>query len=266
MRYLRLVILILFVSTLLLPSQLILAKEKTKEKKDPFKLPNHVLTIAKENTFPNTSHNEEIIEPSELTKELIEDVNVPIDNLKLIKLLNETTLQPSPIAVGYRGNIYLGRWPLHYKSEDTTVNWEYQFVNENELNNVNSDVSQEIRYNQQEQREVKGALTSKVEQSEQIKKMILRTAQNKTNLPLSFKTVVGANTKKDQYYNVPVKKIGYLQAYAPAVSEKGQITYGEVYLRLKGSQKALVIKNVTKQGVGAWIPIQDHLSFSFKIK
>lgn len=147
-----------------------------------------------------------------------------------------------------------------------TVNWEYQFVNENELNNLTGDVPQEIRYNQQEEREIKGALTSKVAQSDQVKKMILRTAQEKTKLPLSFKTVIGANTKKEQYYNIPAKKIGYLHAHAPAVNEKGQITYGEIYIQLKGSQKSIVIKNVTKQGVGAWIPIQDHLAFSFKLK
>nr|WP_323368649.1 YfkD family protein [Radiobacillus deserti] len=28
----------------------------------------------------------------------------------------------------------------------------------------------------------------------------------------------------------------------------------------------MVVKNVTKQGIGAWIPIQDHLSFSFNLK
>ncbi|MYL61695.1 hypothetical protein GLW20_29810, partial [Virgibacillus halodenitrificans] len=67
-------------------------------------------------------------------------------------------------------------------------------------------------------------------------------------------------------YNVPVKKLGKLESFAPAVNEKGQVTFGEVYLELKGSKKALVIKNVTKQGIGAWIPIQDHVSFSYSLK
>lgn len=257
---------LLFVSSFYLTIHQVDAKENKAEKKDEFALPNYVMTIAKENTYPNRSTNEEIIEPSDLTKTLNENLNIAIDNPELIKLLNETSLNPSPIAVGYRGNIYLGRWPLNYKSEDTSVNWTYQFVNENELNNVSGDVSQELRYNQTEEREIKGALTNKVDQSEQIKKMILRKAQEKTNLPLSFKTVIGENTKKENYYNVPVDKIGYLHAHAPALNEKGQITYGEVYIRLKGSQKSIVIKNVTKQGIGAWIPIQDHLSFSFKLK
>lgn len=32
---------------------------------------------------------------------------------------------------------------------------------------------------------------------------------------------------------------------------------------LKGSKKTLVVKNITSQGIGAWIPIQDHVSFGF---
>lgn len=41
---------------------------------------------------------------------------------------------------------------------------------------------------------------------------------------------------------------------------------GEVYIKLKGSNKTLVVKNVEKQGIGAWIPIQDYVSFSFQLK
>jgi hypothetical protein len=32
---------------------------------------------------------------------------------------------------------------------------------------------------------------------------------------------------------------------------------------LKGSKKFIVIKNVTSQGIGAWIPVQDYVSFGF---
>lgn len=53
--------------------------------------------------------------------------------------------------------------------------------------------------------------------------------------------------------------LGYLNGFAPAVNEKGNVTYGEVYLMLKGSKKSIVIKNVTSQGISAWIPIQDHV-------
>lgn len=254
-----------FLMTLLFTNHVIYGKEK-KQKADPFDLPNHVLSITKENTFPNRSENKEVIEPSSLTQQLLEKTNVKIENPLLIKQLNETSLSPSPIAIGYRGNIYLGRWPLNYKSEQTTVNWEYERVNENELDNRSSDVPQEISYNQQKEYEVTGALTNKIEEADQIKKMMLYAAQEKTTLPLSFKTIIGANTKKENYYNVPAEKIGYLQAHVPAVNETGQVTYGEVYINLKGSQKSITIKNVTKQGIGAWIPIHDHLSFSFKLK
>ena len=45
-----------------------------------------------------------------------------------------------------------------------------------------------------------------------------------------------------------------------------QVTIGEVFIKLKGSNKKIVVKNVTKQGIGGWIPIQDHVSFSFQLK
>jgi hypothetical protein len=84
-------------------------------------------------------------------------------------------------------------------------------------------------------------------------------------MPLAFETIVGFGTKKNQVYNIPPKKMGYLYAYVPAVNEKGKVTYGEVYLMLKGSKKQIVVKNVTQQGIGAWIPVQDRASFHFLI-
>lgn len=239
------------------------AKEK---KKKEFEIPNHVLNISKENTFPNSNEDQEIVEPSELTKELLDNLKVPIENPDLIKMLNETSIKPSPIALGYRGMVFLGRWPLNYKSAETTINWEYQKINTNELNNLGGDTLQKLTYVQQEQKEVKGALTNKISKPEDVKKMMLTKAEKKTKLPLSYSTMIGKNTKKDHSYNVPVKKFGQLVTYAPAVSEKGEVTFGEVYLQLKGSKKSIVIKNVTKQGIGAWIPIQDHTSFSFQLK
>src|SRR5699024_7274727 len=182
------------------------------------------------------------------------------------KLLNESTIKPSPIAIGYRANVFLGRWPLNYKSENTSVNWDYQKINENKLDNVGGEDVQEIRYVQQEQKEGKGEMTNKIESLSYKKKMILQKAKEKTDLPLSFTTVVGKNTKLNNYYNVPVKEIGYLHAYSPAVNEKGQVTFGEVYINLKGHTKSIEIKNVTKQGIGAWIPIQDHVALSFQLK
>ncbi|GEN89482.1 hypothetical protein OSO01_42210 [Oceanobacillus sojae] len=239
--------------------------EEIKEKKES-DIPSHVLDVSKENTFPNSTEDQEIIEASDLTKELIEGVDIPIENPELIKILNESNIKPSPIAIGYRGMVYLGRWPINYQSSESNVNWEYQLINKNEMNNIGGDQAQEMSYYQQEQKEVKGALTSKISNPEQVKTMMLLKASEKTKLPLSYQTVIGHNTKLANSYNIPVQKHGILDAYAPAVNEKGQVTFGEVYIELKGSNKTIQIKNVTKQGIGAWIPVQDYLSFSFKVK
>lgn len=240
-------------------------KEK-EQPKETYDIPSHVLDISKENTFPNTTEDQEVVEPSKLTKNLIDELSIPIENPDLIKMLNETSIKPSPVGIGYRGMIFIGRWPLNYRSQDTTVNWEYQKINVNELNNIGGNQGNVINYVQQEKGEIKGALTNKITHANDVKNMILLKAKAKTNLPLSFRTVIGKNTRKDQSYNIPVEKYGVLQAYAPAVNEKGQVTFGEVYIELKGSKKSIVIKNVTKQGIGAWIPIQDHVSFSFQLK
>lgn len=137
-------------------------QKDAKKSKDPFEIPSHVLDISKENTYPNTTENQEVIEPSELTKELMEGTDIPIKNPDLIKMLNESTLDPSPVAIGYRGMIYLGRWPLNYESLETNINWEYQKINTNELNNLGGDANQVMNYVQQEQKEIKGALTNKI--------------------------------------------------------------------------------------------------------
>lgn len=261
----------LFIITLIL-SALVLAlpfsvfgKEK-QEKEDENKVPSHVLNISKENTYPNSTEDQEIVQPSEFTKEMIAEVDIPIENPELIKMLNETSINPSPIAFGYRGMVYIGRWPLNYKSKETNINWEYQKINTNEMNNVGGDDEQKMHYTQHKKKEVKGALTNKIANPDDIKKMMLLKAKEKIELPLAYSTVIGKDTKKDNSYSIPPKKFGKLESYAPAVNEKGQVTFGEVYFQLKGPDKAIVIKNVTKQGIGAWIPIQDYVSFSFQLK
>jgi hypothetical protein len=242
------------------------AAEKKAEKKNEFEIPSHVLDISKENTFPNSTEDEEVIEPSELTKELIDSTDVPITNPNLIKMLNESSIDPSPIGFGYRGMVFLGRWPLSYESDDTNVNWEYQNININELNNLGGKDAQKLSYNQQAQKEIKGALTNKIANPDDVKQMMIMKAKQETKLPLSYTTTIGAGTKKGNSYSVPPKKYGFLHAFAPAANEKGKVTFGEVYIQLKGTKKSLVIKNVTKQGIGAWIPVQDHVSFSVEVK
>src|SRR5690625_5674748 len=101
----------IFVGLIYLPVKDVQAKDKKE-----YEVPSHVLTIHKENTFPNTSEDQEMIEPSALTIELLDPLEITIENPRLIKLLNETNVKPSPISFGYRAEIYLGRWPLYYEA------------------------------------------------------------------------------------------------------------------------------------------------------
>ncbi len=229
------------------------------------KIPNSVTDISQDNTYPNPTQDLPYLQPSELTQQLIDSSNVKIENPDLIKMLNETNIMPSPVAIGYRATIYLGKWALNYESTETAANWEYQKINTNYFDNRGGKSPVQIRYKQEAQKKVTGGLTANIPKAEDVKKMMLLKAVKKTNLPLSFETVVGVGTKKEHVYNIPPKKMGYLYAYAPAINEKGKVTYGEVYLVLKGRQKKIVVKNVTQQGIGAWIPVQDRVSFGFVI-
>lgn len=234
-----------------------------KEEATKFVIPDSVLPIAKENTYPNPSQDLPQLQPSDLTKELLETSKVKIENPELILMLNESNINKPILALGYRATIYLGKWPLSYESKETTTNWEYQKINTNFYDNRAGKQPHKFHYVQETQKMVHGGLTAKVPYANHVKKMMLMKAAEKTKLPLSFDTIIGAGTKKEQYYNIPSKKLGYLDAYATAVNEKGTVTYGEVYIVLKGGKKQIVVKNVTSQGIGAWIPIQDHLSFKF---
>lgn len=227
------------------------------------KLPSSVIDISKENTYPNPTQNLPYLQPSELAKQLLQSANVKIENPELIRLLNESSISSTPFAIGYEATIYLGQWPLNYESTETSTNWEYQKVNINFIDNRGGKTAARLTYRQEMQKQVRGGLTASIPNEEDVKKMMLLTAMKKTNLPLSFSTWIGIGTKKEQAYNVPPKKLGYLYAYAPAVNEKGKVTYGEVYIVLKGKKKSIVVKNVTSQGIGAWIPVQDRLSFAF---
>jgi hypothetical protein len=226
------------------------------------KIPNSVLNIAKENTYPNSTQDQPYLQPSEWSQELIETSNVKIENPNLIRMLNESTMNKAP-TIGLRATIYLGEWPLNYASTETSPNWEYQKVNTNYFDNRGGKSNYQIHYVQEAQKVVKGGLTAKVPHADDVEKMMLIKAMDKSKLPLAFQTIVGAGTKKDQVYNISPKRLGYLYAYAPAINEKGKVTYGEVFLEMKGTKRSVVVKNVTSQGVGAWIPVQDHVHFGF---
>lgn len=226
------------------------------------KIPNSVLNIAKENTYPNSTQDQPYLQPSEWSQELIETSKVKIENPNLIRILNESTMNKAP-TIGLRATIYLGEWPLNYASTETSPNWEYQKVNTNYFDNRGGKSNYQIHYVQEAQKVVKGGLTAKVPHADDVEKMMLIKAMDKSKLPLAFQTIVGAGTKKDQVYNISPKRLGYLYAYAPAINEKGKVTYGEVFLVMKGTKRSIVVKNVTSQGVGAWIPVQDHVHFGF---
>lgn len=239
--------------------------EKAPEKKieGKYNIPSSVLNVAKENTYPNPSQDLPQLQPSEMTKELLKTSKVKIENPDLILMLNESSIHKPIIAMGQKATIYLGQWPLNYQSKETSPNWEYQQINTNYYDNRGGDAPYKFHYVQETQKVVRGGLTAKIPHANDVQKMMLLKAAEKTKFPLSFDTVVGAGTKKDQYYKIPSQKVGYLDAFAPAVNEKGTVTYGEVYLVLKGGKKSIVVKNITSQGIGAWIPIQDHVSFKF---
>ncbi len=228
-------------------------------------VPDNLVSIEKENTYTHMSEEDATIEASDEVKDLLDDAEMDINNPVLIKLLNESTIKPSPIAFGYRATIFLGHWPLAYQSDSSEVKWDFQTINRNEVN-ANSAKKEELFYYQIEEKHVKGALTAKVERSDQINQMILQAARDQHDLPLTFHAVVGKETKTSKTYTVPESKTGSLEAHIPAVKDKGKLTLGEVYLELKGSKKKLVIKNVTKQEIGAYIPIANHLTFSFETK
>src|SRR5690625_4849497 len=191
-----------------------LADKKTPEnKEEQLILPNNVLSITKSNTFPNPSEEMAFVEPSELTKKLLESIKEPIENPEIIKLLNETSIKTTPFTLGYQSDIYLGRWPLYYKSESSSIIWDYEHINMNELNNRSGNESQEIKYVQKKDRTVKGALMNKIDDPEMIKKLILQKTKSKAPFSVAFTTKVGANTKLNNVYNIGAKKIGILEAY-----------------------------------------------------
>lgn len=158
--------------------------------------PGAVIDISKENTYPNPTQDLPHLEPSSFTKQLLRSANVKIENPELIHLFNESSATDTPWAVGYRATIYLGQWPLNYQSIETSTNWEYQKVNTNFLDNRGGDTAQKLYYKQEMQKYVRGGLTVKVPNEDAVKRMMLNKAMEKTNLPLSFSTVVGLGTKK----------------------------------------------------------------------
>jgi hypothetical protein len=85
--------------------------EKVTAKKEPanYQVPASVRNITKENTYPNSTQDLPNLQPSELTKKLIDSSKVKIENPDLIRMLNESSINSTPFAIGYRAIVYLGR-------------------------------------------------------------------------------------------------------------------------------------------------------------
>src|SRR5690625_7083027 len=96
---------ILFISTLYSPQMAYADKKSEKEKETTFNLPKNVLSIQKENTFPNVMEVMELIEPSKETKELLQAKKVKMDNPDVIIILNDSVINQSQIAMEFRINI-----------------------------------------------------------------------------------------------------------------------------------------------------------------
>lgn len=249
--------------SVMLTVQPVWASGKKQPSDGKVKIPDYVVNISKENTYPNPTQDLPHLQPSSLARKLLDSVKVKIENPTLIKMLNETSIRSSKASIGFRAKIFLGLWPLNYESEETSVNWEFRKVNVNKLDNRGGIAMQKVYYKQMKDHRVSGDLTAKVQNSDEVKKMMMMAAGEKTGLPLAFQTVIGKGTRKDQVYNVGPKKFANLNAFVPAVNEKGKVTYGEVYLVLTGSKRNIEVKNITHQGIGAWIPIQDHLALKY---
>nr|WP_088042858.1 YfkD famly protein [Bacillus sp. EAC] len=237
--------------------------QKSFAAKSDLRVPGFASNVSKENTYPNPSQDLPELQPGELAKQLLDSSNVKIENPNLIRMFNESSVGKAPFAVGYNAKIFLGVWPLNYESNETTINWQYKKVNTNFLDNRGEKNYKQVKYYQNSQLIIRGGLTSKVRDADDVINLMMHDASEKTTLPLAFQTVIGAGTKNERVYNVPPKRLGYLYTYAPAVNEKGKVTFGEVYLILKGNKKSLQVKNVISQGIGAWIPVQDYVSFGY---
>lgn len=255
------VLLVTIIYSPLSPSAL---AEQKKEKQ--LTLPKNIRSIAKSNTFPNLEEQLTIVEPSKLTEQLLEQISEPIENPELIALLNESTVKTTPFSIGYDAQIYVGRWPLYYISENSSVIWDYKHINTNELNNKHYKDGKELTYTQAKNEIVKGALMNQIDEPDMIKKLISHNINDKAPFSVSFSTEINEKTKLNDIYKVGANKVGILDAYVPAVKEKGQVVYGDVYIKSKGANIHLDITNVTKHSIGAWIPIEDHVALTYTMK
>lgn len=223
-------ILLVFLLILLSASPSAMANNKVDQsvkKMEQVKIPSHVLDIAKENTYPNPTQDLPYLQPSEFTQKIIKTSKVKIENPNLIRMLNETSVNNSPFSLGLRATIYLGEWPLNYDSIETAPNWQYQKINTNYFDNRGGKTNYKIHYVQESQKAVRGGLTAKVAKSEDVRKMMLLKAMEKTQLPLSFDTIIGAGTKKITITMYQLSDSGICMAMHPLLMKKEKLRMGK---------------------------------------
>ncbi|WP_017473747.1 YfkD family protein [Amphibacillus jilinensis] len=217
-------------------------------------LPSHVQSVEEENTVEQKQETIKDIDVEGFVEKLLKKSEVEITNPHFIEQLNATDVNNSKFAFGYSSEVYLGRWPLHYQSKETSVNWAYQKINENFVSGT------PLTYLQNEEAQISGGIQNKVANSDQVQSMVLTSVSERVEWPIAYKAVFGATTEKQ----IPLANEAgaeRLEAYAAAVKESGIITYGEVYLSMTGRNQTLKIKNVVEEEVMTWLPIQHYLAF-----
>ncbi|WP_313959746.1 YfkD family protein, partial [Cytobacillus oceanisediminis] len=55
----------------------------------------------------------------------------------------------------------------------------------------------------------------------------------------------------------------YLYPYPPPINQKPKLTYPQLYLILKPTNKFILLKNLLSQGIPTSIPVHHHLTFAF---
>ncbi|SDC05910.1 YfkD-like protein [Pelagirhabdus alkalitolerans] len=212
-----------------------------------------IISVESFNTEESPKTDTKEVEKEEWVKEVISEIDEPITNPYLIDQLNQTTIHQPFFSFGSRSEVFLGRWVLNYQSDDTETNWLYQNINENELTNDRA------HYVQEETVEVSGGLQVKVDQSDQVQMMLLEDVRERIDLPVNDRVRFGEGTEVE-VADLANENRQMLKAYAGAIKETGHLQYGDVYLKTKGRQKSLVIKNIIEQDMVAWLPINQHIA------
>ncbi len=155
---------------MLIQSNLTFAAEEPQKEENTFMIPQSVLSISKENTYKNPTQDLPYLQPSELAQQLLDSTHEEIENPDLIRIMNESSIQFAKLGFAMKASIYLGEWPLAYESKGTEVNWEYQKVNTNYIDNRGGNAPKTMSYYQEQQKKITGGLTAKIPNSEAVEK------------------------------------------------------------------------------------------------